>query len=459
VQTTVSEAGKFERLLTLHVGEAELENAKSAAARKLSKTMKIKGFRPGKAPRAVVERLVGAEALRTEAIDEALPDLVGSALSETELSPVTTPRVESIRDAEGGVEVDVRITLWPTPDAVPDYDGRRIEVGSLDVDDEEVDGQVERLRNQFAELETASRAADEGDYVMINLSAEAGGRPLEEVAANDLLYEVGSRSFIPGLDEILVGASAGEIREGLATLPEGFEASGDDVHLKVLVKDVRGKKLPEVTDEWVSDVSEFETVDALRTKLADGTLAMKRSQLSRNFREALLAELVDELDVEIPKGLVDAELDASVHNLLHTLQNQGIDLPNYLRITGQDENGLLEDLRERSERALRSRILLESVAEAAGLEVTDDELATAIREMADATGREVETLDATLRASGQVDLLAGDILRRKALEHLVEAATPVDGNGDPVDLEPPDDEHDGPGQRGDQDAVETEPDD
>ncbi|HEX9854033.1 MAG TPA: trigger factor [Acidimicrobiia bacterium] len=460
MQTTVTEAGRFERLLTLRVDEAELESAKGVAARKLSKSMKIKGFRPGKAPRAIVERMVGAETLRSEAIDEALPDLVGSALSETALSPVTTPRVVSIRDANGGVEVDVRVTLWPTADTVPDYEGRKIDVGSFEVDDDEIDRQIERLRDQFAELETVNRVADEGDFVMINLSAEANGKPLEEVAANDLLYEVGSRSFIAGLDDLLIGASAGDIREGPATLPEGFEGP-DEVRLRVLVKEVRGKKLPVVTDDWVSDVTEFDTVVELREQLADGTRSMKRAVAARDFRDGLLTALIDELDVEIPRGLIDAETEASVHNLFHTLENQGLDLDNYLRITGQDQDGLIADLEARSERALRSRILLESVAAAAGIEATEDEIDAAITEMSQATGRDAGDLRATLAASGQVDLLAGDILRRKALEHIVEAATPVDGNGDPVDLETP--ERNEEGQRGEDDGdehgSETEPDD
>ena len=221
MQTQVTDAGPFERTLTVHLDAGEFDGAKERAARKLSQDMKVKGFRPGKAPRAVVERMVGAERLRSEAIEEALPEVVGSALLEEELVPVTTPAVQEIRDDDdGGVQVDILITLWPTVDEVPEFAGREIEVEVPEVEESEIDEQIDRLRNQFADLEEVPRAADEGDYVMVNITALDGDDLIEEVSASDLLYEVGSASFISGLDDILIGASAGDIREGPGTLPE-----------------------------------------------------------------------------------------------------------------------------------------------------------------------------------------------------------------------------------------------
>ncbi len=441
MHTDVAEAGKFERLVTLYLDEPELEDAKNKAARKLSREMKIKGFRPGKAPRSIVERMVGADALRTEALEEALPALVGAALDEIELEPVTVPQISEVRDGdEGGVEVDVRVTLWPTVEEVPDL-ARQVEVEVPEVEDDELQAQIDRFRGQFAELEDVAREADEGDFVLINLSAHRAGGPVEDVQADDLLYEVGSRSYIPGLDELLVGSKAGAIQEGPATLPEGFgEHEGEEVNLRVLVKGVKAKKLPELTDEWVFDVSEFDTVDELTEQLRRGLLRMKLNMVEGSFRDKLIDELVEELDVELPDALVDAEIESSLHNIVHSLQAQGLDLATYLSVTGQDQNAFIEEMRTGAVRSLRTRILLEGVAHAQNLAAEDEEIESAMAAMAESSGRPIEEIRRVLTANGQDKVLAGDILRRKALDLILESSTAVDADGNPVNLSLPVDE-------------------
>jgi trigger factor len=439
VQTDIKEAGPFERILTLRLEEQELESAKNKAARKLSKTMKIKGFRPGKAPRSIVERMVGEAALRNEAIDDSLPELVGPAIEQAELEPATPPRVEAVRDAEGGgVDVDIKVTLWPVLDAIPDYAGRKVTIDSPVVTEEEIDAQIDRLRDQYAELEDVDRPADSGDFVMINISASDDGEQIPEAAADDLLYEVGSRSFIPGLDDLLGGASVGDIREGAGTLPPGFgQDVPREVTLKVLVKGVRAKKLPEVTDEWVSDVSEFESAAELTERVRINLSIMKLDTADRAFRAKLLEEISGELALEVPEALVEAELDASFHNLAHTLEKQGIDFGNYLRITGQSEQEFVDELRGRSVRTLRTRILLDSVVAIEGLEVADGELDEAIASMAEDIDQQAAALKESLVTSGRIDVLTGDILRRKALDRIVDSAEAIDEEGQHIDLRPP----------------------
>jgi trigger factor len=439
VQTDIREAGPFERILTVKIDELELESAKDLAARKLSKEMKIKGFRPGKAPRAIVERMVGEGTLRSEAIEEALPGLVGPAIEEAELDPATTPRVEEVRDAEGGgVDVDIKVTLWPLLDAVPDFSGREVEIERPAVTDEEVQDQIDRLRNQNAELEDVVRPASDGDFVMINISASAGGVDIPEATAEDLLYEVASASFIPGLDDLLGGASTGDIREGPGTLPPGF---GHDeprqADLKVLVKGVRAKKLPEVSDDWVSDVSEFDTVGELTDRIGTNLKVMKLSGADSAFRGKLVEELSDELSLEVPDALVDAEMEAAFHNLAHTLEQQGIDFANYLSIVGQDEQQFVDDMKERANRSLKTRILLDSIVAIEGIDLADGELDDAVATMAAEVNQDPEALKTALESSGRVEVLTGDILRRKALDRIVASAVAVDEEGQHIDLRPP----------------------
>ncbi len=465
MHSEVTEAGPFERLLTVHIEDAELEDAKDTAARKLSQRLKIKGFRPGKAPRSIVERMVGAESLRAEAVDEALPDLVGTAIEQVDLAPAVAPSVRDVRDREdGGVDVDVVITLWPALAEAPST-ARTVEVDVPEVEDAQVDAQIDRVRAQYAELEDVSRAADDGDFVLLDLSATSSlGAVIDDVAATDLLYEVGSQSYIPGLDELLGGASAGDITQGPAVLPEAFgDRSGSEVTLRALVKGVKARRLPDLTDEWVSDVSEFETVEELRGQLRASLEQVGLRAARERFRDDLLDQILADVDLAIPPALIGAEAENTLHNLAHSLQSSGLDLPTYLTVTGQDQQQFADQVRADAERSLRVRVLLESVAAAEGIEVGDDELSSAIAEMASSARREPEELASFMAESGQDQVLAGDILRRRALDLIMEAATAVDAEGEQIDLrapvsedpDPDEDSQDEAGREGDSPEAAT----
>jgi trigger factor len=438
VHTEVSETGRFERTLTIQLEESELEDAKTKAARKLSGQMKIKGFRPGKAPRSIVERMVGPDHLRSEAIEEAIPDTVNAAIDESGLDPATIPSVSAIRDLdEGGVEVDVLVTLWPALDAIPDFDGRAIEIEPPVVSQEEVDQQIDALRNQFADLEDIDRPAEEGDFVTIDVSALADGEEIDQAAANDLVYEIGSRSFFPGLDEILVGAAIGDVMEGEGTLPAGFVKDGDqDVTLRALVKEIKAKQLPEVTDEFVSDVTEFETVEELLEMINENLRGYKLEAARTAFQERAVEQLVADVDLELPQALVDAEAEARVRNLLARLESDNIGLEDYLRIIGQDQAGFVEGVKDQAKSALATRVVLDSIIAIEELEVNEDDFREAIESIASGSEMSVEDLEKALEESGQIESLSDDILRRKAHDRISEASVPVDAEGNTVDLTP-----------------------
>lgn len=442
METEVEEGNAFERHLVVQIEESELATAKVAAARKISQSMKIKGFRPGKAPLKMVEAMVGAEHLRSEAIEEALPKAVTDALRAAELEPVTAPRVSEIRDnEESGVEVDVVVTLWPTIDELPSLDDRKVEIEMPALDDGIIDEQIDRLRNQFAELETVKRESDTGDFVMINLTSSRNGVAVEEASATDLLYEVGSGSFLPGLDDVLVGAKSGDIKATTSTLPEGFgDDGGSEVDLTILVKEVRAKKLPDLTDEWVSDISEFDSLEQLRQDLSEGMDRRRKIEGMARFREQLVDDVVDDLDLELPDDLVQAEWEASIRNLVDRVTQQGIDFENYLRIIGKDEETFVAEMKDNSIRNLKARILLDTIIEKHEIRLEDDELASAISRMAASSGTTVEEVSKQLQQSGNGVALVGDILRRKAIDLLAEKASAVDAEGQAVDLSLPEPE-------------------
>ncbi len=435
MDTTITEAGPFERTLTVRVPAADLLQAEERAARRLSRDLKIKGFRPGKAPRKLVESMVGAERIRTEALEEALPGVVARALEENAISPAVAPSVADTRDTLEGLEVDVTVTLWPSPEPLPEFGNRRIVVEGIAVDDEETDEQVERLRHQYAELEEVARAAEPGDYVMIDLAATRDGEPLEEASTADFLYEVGSDSLFDGLDEPLVGSSAGDVHVVETDLPpHRFGEAAGPAELRVLVKGVRAKRLPEVTDEWVSDVTEFDTVAELRDHLAGRLGDLKVAQAGSELRTRLLDELIDEMELDIPEALVVAEMDSAAHRFAHRLEQQGLDLATYFEVTGQAQDAFIEDLRTQADRNLRSRILLDAVVDAEGIEVDAEEVSSTIAQFAEAARQPADEYQRQFQESGQVQALVGDMLRQKALDLMAERATAVDGDGNVVVL-------------------------
>jgi trigger factor len=436
VTATVRDAGPFEKLISFSVTRDELEIAKTKTARRLSQDLKIRGFRPGKAPRPIVESTVGAERLKSEAIDDLLPEKLETVLTENELNPAITPELSNLDETPDGLDVEVKVTLWPTLAAPPSYEGRTVTVDSPDLSESEIDAQIERIRDQFAELETVERPAAEGDYVSIDIAATADGEDVAQARASQLLYEVGSGGFVEGIDDVLVGASAGSVRTFSSKLPAGFgEVAGREVQFEVTVGEVKAKVLPAVDDDWVADVTEFETVAELRADLALRMGAMKRKVLGDRFRELALDQLVDEVDIELPEGLVRSEMDEVLHRFVHRLESQGISLDDYFRVAGIEQDQFLDDLRQQAARGLTTRIVLESVASAAGVGVTPEEVGMMIEILARQSERPEEFRKAMV-TSGRSLSLAGDILRNKALEVIVANSVAVDRDGNQVDLEP-----------------------
>ena len=453
---TTQEIGRFERVLTVTVPEADLEAAKNRAARKISREVKIKGFRPGKAPRRLVEAAVGAEHVRAEAIDDVLPEVVGKALEDAELEPAVTPAVEALRDVDGGVEVDVRVTLWPTLDEVPEYVGLEVSIEHPPLDESVVQEQIDRFREQFAELEEVERAGREGDFVTINITTTRDGLPLDEVSATDLLYEIGTESLIDGLDAQLHGRAAGAIEQFETTLPERFgELAGSAVTMQVLVKEVKEKKLPELTDDWVDETTEFDTVEDLRAELVGRMEDMRRSNARNLFQSRLVETLVDGMGLDLPEGLVNGEMEETFHRFSHQLSESGIEFADYLDLSGTTQEAFLDDLRQQATRSVSTDILLDAIASDAGLEVDPEEVAAVYQGLAAQAEEDAEALAERFSGTSQEKRIVNDILRRKALEAAVLAAVATDEDGNPIDLGF--DESDEPDETGENEADDDVP--
>jgi trigger factor len=433
MSTTVTETGPFERLVTFQLSDDQITAGRSATARKLARDLKLKGFRPGKAPLPVVEAAVGPDRFRSEVIDDLVPPVLTDILTEEEITPAVTPQLEGLNDVDGGVEVEVRVTLWPSIET-PKYRDRSIEVESPEVTEEDVQNQLERILVQFATVEETDRPAAPGDFVSIDLRASLNGESLDEATASELLYEVGSGMLLEGMDEHVEGAEPGTTFGFDAPLPDGFgERAGQVVTFEVTVNEVKERILPGLDDEWVDENTEFETVDQLTAELRDRISEAKLKAVARQFSERALSTLVAQVEVELPEALVRSEMDEHLHRFVHRLEDSEITLDDYFEMSGIDQDQFLEDLRLQSDRSIRNQLVLEAVAQDAGIEVTPEDVSSVLQSLAAQSGDPVAYLKA-VRQSGRELALAGDILRNRAMDVILSAANPVDEDGNPVDL-------------------------
>ncbi len=432
-QPTITETGPFERTVRFHIDDERINKAKNAAARKLANEVKIHGFRPGKAPLPVIEATVGADRVRQEAIDDLVPPVLTEVLNDEDIRPAVTPELESLDNVEGGVDVAVKVTLWPTIET-PMYQDRRLEVTNPVVTEEEISDQVTRMLEQFATVEEVERPAADGDFVSIDVEASQDGEAVEETTASDLLYQVGSGLFIDGIDDVVIGAVAGDEVSFDAPLPEGFgDRAGQEVRFAVTINEVKERILPDLDDEWVDENTEFDTVAELKSTLEENLADAKLRAVSREYTEKALSTLRDQIDIEIPESIVRTEMDSQLHNFMHRLEQADLTLDDYFQASGASQEAFIADLQAQANLSISNRLVLEAVAEAEEIDVTEEDLSTALQSLAAQSGDPVAYLKA-FRESGQELALASDILRNRALDAILSNAQPVDEDGNPVDL-------------------------
>lgn len=432
---SVREAGPFERLVGFELTDAEIEAAKAATARRLSQDLKLKGFRPGKAPRPVVEAAVGAQRLRSEAIEDVIPSKLSEVLAAESIYPAVNPELETVEDVDGGVSVEVKVTLWPTLESPPGYRNRKVEIESPEVTEEELEAQLERMREQFGQVEEVERSAAEGDFVSVDISGSVDGSEIEEAGATELLYRIGSEGLLEGADDVLLGTEAGSEVTLEAPLPEGFgENAGKSATFSITVNEVKELVLPDLTDEWVDENTEFESVEELRASLRERMEEAKQSTLARRFSDKALETLVEQVEIDLPEAVVRAEMDEILHRFVHRLEDQEISLSDYFEATGISQDQFLADLTAQAKQSLRTRVLLDSIVADAGIEVDDSEIDAVLHAAAAQSEDPMQFLKA-IRGTPQELSLRSDMLRDKALKLILDNATPVDGDGNPIELE------------------------
>ena len=401
----------------------ELGPAIERTARRLSREVKVPGFRKGKVPRPVLEARIGREALIAEAIEhEAVPEFYAKAVEELGVEPLSRGKVEPPDYKDGQpLEFSATVEVKPRID-LPPYRGVEVERPEIEVTDKHLDTQLDQLRERFAQLEVIGRPIAKGDFAQIDLRATRHSEEIAELTRTDFLYEVGSGTVVPELDEQLEGTHKGDILRFNGTLPEeAGELAGQEVTFTVLVKEAKSKVLPALDDDFAQEASEFDTLDELRAHLRERLEEAATGQVRSELETRVFDTFLGQVDVPLPETLVNDELQFRASRFVQQLNLMGISLEQYQQGAETTREQLEADLRAQAERAVKAQLVLEAVAAAEGIEASDEEVEAEIGRQAQRLGREPEDVRKALGA-GRDGVIRGDILRTKALELLVENA-------------------------------------
>jgi trigger factor len=428
LQTTTEVLEKDRVKLRVEVPEDALKPALDAVYRKWANEIRIPGFRKGKVPRQMIDARVGIETVREEALQEALPQLYRDALQAEDIEPIAPPEIDVV-DFTAGSPLVFEATVDVRPEIeIPELSELQIEAPTSEVTDEDLDEQVERLRDRFAELESVGREARRGDHVLIDLKGYQNAELVEGLSAPDFLYEIGSRSGPPKLDEELEGSRPGVILKFTDQIHvhrddehDHDHSSTEDVSFTVLVKDVKTKKLPAVDDELAKTVGEFDSLDDLKEDLRVRLATVKERMSEDELRTRALTALVEATTLEPPEKLVESEFEHRMQHLTQDLQRAGLTLDAYGAQAQLTELEIRRDVREQAARSVKAELLLEQIAREQEIDVSEEELGREVALAAAQAQRDPKEVAKNLVETGRVGAVAADIMRRKALDYVVRS--------------------------------------
>jgi trigger factor len=426
---STSEALEGNRVkLTVEVDEEELRGAVDETFRRLQKEVSVPGFRPGKVPRRLLEVRLGAEAIRAEVIRHALPDYYAQAVEEADLDTIAAPEIDiTSGENTGALAFDAVVEVRPKV-SIAGYQGLVVTVPSLEPTELEIDARIDRLREQFAELNEVERPARDGDLVTVDVQGVRDGNVADGLSADDFVYEVGTGGIVDGADEALRGKKAGDIVE-----VDAPQLQGGAGKLRLLVKQVREKVLPDANDEWASDASEFDTLEELREDLANRLTRLKKLEARFIVRERAIEALAELVSDEMPATLVAVEAQATRDTLARRLAERGMTIDQYLETMSQAPEELAAEFERQAVSQVRVDLALRALADAEEIVVDDQDLAARIERLASETSQDARSLATRLARTGGLEQLRSDVRNEKAVEWLTDSVDLVDEQGAPMD--------------------------
>src|SRR3954468_9103150 len=402
VKTKTSELGDSRVRVEVEVEPAAVDKALSQAAASLGRDLKIPGFRKGKVPPQVVLQRVGREAVLDEAVRNALPDWYEEAIGDARLHTVGDPSVDLGDLPEKGSPLEFSIEVGVRPNAkLGDYKGLEVGRREPEVKTEDVDAEIDQLREKSAALENVERPAKEGDFVVIDFVGKVDGDPFEGGEARGYLLELGSNRLVEGFEQQLEGASAGDDVTVNVTFPEDYRAenlAGNDATFDVSVKEVKEKQLPELDDDFAAEAGGFDSMDELREDIDTRLREQQERMIDTEFREAVVDAAVAEASIDVPHDLVHGKAPEMWPQTERPLRDQGLHPAQDLQLTGKDAHDLIDESEPEAETALKREAVLAAVVDAEGIEVTDEEFLNSLRAATQGPGR-APTIEAKLQKS------------------------------------------------------------
>ncbi len=428
VKTSVTPLPESRVRVQAEVPAEEVERRVQQTAKKLGGQMRVPGFRKGKVPPTVVIRRLGRETVLDETLRSSLGEWYVDALDGAGIAPVGDPELDVGELPAEGQPLEFSIEIGVRPRAtLGTYKGLEIGRREPKVDDSAIDAEVDALRDRLATLETAERPAENGDHVVIDYVGSVDGELFDGGEGRDQLIELGSGRLIPGFEEQLVGATAGDERTIEVTFPESYpgELGGKAAQFDVKVSEIKAKRLPEIDDEFAAEAGGFDSLDELREDIASRLREADTAAIESEFEQAVLQAATDEAKIEVPDKLVHARAHEIVEQTLSALARQGISKEAYLKIAGKDEEALAHDAEPDAASALRREAVLAAIVEAEQIEPSDEDVAEALRTAAERDGSDPAELVEQLRKAGRLEALREDVAGRQAVELLVREAAPI----------------------------------
>jgi trigger factor len=424
--------------LDVEVSPESVREGVEAKVRELGRKVRVPGFRPGKAPRRVIENHLGRDYIYYEALQERLPTWYSEAVLETDLRPIDTPEIhfDEPLDEEEGFKFSATVAVRPEAE-LKEYRGLEVPKEEVEVTDEQVDEHLEQMRGQFATLAAVEdRPVGEGDFVIIDFRGErmAGG-PLEGGEAEDYMLEVGRGELLPDFEQNLLGMKAGERKQFGVTFPLDYAEEslrGQSVLFRVHLKEIKERELPPFDDEFAKEASEFETLEELRAAVREQLEAAEERRIEGQFRARVLDAAAGKAEVEVPDVMVDEKVEEMLGSFERSLRAQGMEPGQYYQLAGTSEDDLKDRVRPDAADTVKKELTLDAVATAEGIEADEDQVMHEIGHLAEDSDREPEEIAETMRRNGTYALLEEEIARAKALDFLVENAVPASMPGEDV---------------------------
>ena len=409
--------------LTVEVGAADFEAAVEKAYKKQRGQIRVPGFRPGKAPRKMIEAMFGAQVFYEEAVNIALPDAYEEAVKEQDLQVVGYPQVELLDVGKEGFSFKATVAVFPEM-TLGQYKGLEAPRAEAKVTDEDVDARLKEMAERNSRMVSVDRAVEKGDIANINFEGFLDGKPFDGGKGEDHDLEIGSGSFVPGFEDQLIGMKAEEERDINITFPEDYHAdlAGKAVVFHVKVNAVKVKEVPAIDDEFAKDVSEFDTLDELKADVRGKITAEREEAAGRAFEDILMGKVADGLTGEIPDAMVEAQAQRFVDNFRMQIQSQGLPFDKYLEMTNMDVDSLLEQAKEPAARQVKMDLAVGAIIKAEGLEATDEDVDAEYEKMAKQYGMEAEEIKKYMDA----EVIREQVLRDKAIRVVVDSAVAVE---------------------------------